>query len=315
MLEGERFQYLYLQIPDNSDKVIIPLNNVCTTEPDEKEIMLTIVQATIPPFLYFHIDDRTLFLYTEYDTGTSTYTTYDVKFSGLKYFTDATDFHTQLDVVLATLGANLKTKLVSKTDAYGHPFTQVLEMDKKTIGSTFNPYSLEVLTMGCSDLLGIPVGLHYFSPISPFYFPDPAQPLISTDVLIAPPRAIYLHTDIPSKNKNIDNINRAEPIYSDVFCKIAIPDPTLTTDFYDNTGTIYKFLLEALVFDTISFTFKDLNQLPIIPQESWGLVLLVKYFKVPDYHETWMLNYLKEIAERLKLMWLSQPPTTLRKQL
>lgn len=315
MIEGDRFQYLYLQVPDNSDKVLIPLNDVCLTEPDEQEIVLTLVQATVPPFLYFHIDDRTLFIYTEYDTATATYVTYDVKFSGLKYFLSATDFHTQLDVVLAGLGANLKTKLVSKTDAYGHPFSQVLEMEKKTLGSTFNPYKLEVLTMGCSDLLGIPVGIHYFSPISPYLYPDPAVALTSTDVLIAPPRALYLYTDIPSKNKNVDNINKSEPNYSDIFCKVAIPDPTLVTDFYDNTGTIYKFILEAPVLDMLSFTFKDLNQLPIIPQESWGVVIKVEFIKKPDFHETWSLNYLKEIAERLKLMWLSQPPTTFRKQL
>ena len=168
------------------------------------------------------------------------------------------------------------------------------------------PSYIQVSDTTTATLLGIPVG--------DLVFVTPKTVAPNKADFGHPPPAVYIHTDLNTTWRNIDNIDTPEFTKGNIFAKIPITTYTGISNFYDSTPA-FHLNIETGTLAGINMYLTDINKSPITPLQDWGMVLEVN-FKKRELHQDVHTNLLlKQAVDYLKLMWLSNPPTSIRKTL
>jgi len=247
---------------------------------------ITLVQASVPPFDYLTWGGGVMFVL--------------LTTTGSHSIVVAAGSYKNANQLAAAI--NVGTQPFNTTTSHSGP---QLTFDKFTpFGPT--PISITVSDEGVAFLTGLDLGTTLFT-VLPW--------VVAEDVQIIPPHAVYLHTDMPTAQRNVDNINETKARQGDIFAKIGIPDTTQVTQFYENNSASYHYHVKTDTLSSIGLYFRDINNFPITPLEDWGLVLHVEFHKKEEGHDIVQSSLLKQAVDYLRLMWLSNPPTTTRKSL
>jgi len=272
---------------------------------DEDSMVVKLLQATVPPLalhllVYYQINGEPF--EAEIPIELKTY----ASVSDL-----ATEIQTQFSLYQVVGFSTMDTYIqVSTTGGK-------LRMTSTTGLPATDPYvySFKIQSITAEQLLGYTLGFHDFGtyPASPPNRIDAtADPIF--DVI---PPAVYLHTDLNSTFKNLDNVETQSQFdRSDIFAKMPYVNPSggQFTYFYDSSYG-FELNIKTGTLSSMNFYITDLNRAILHPQKEYGFVVEVEFRRKPDYNDVIANNLLSKMVEYLRNMWLSSPPTTMRKGL
>jgi hypothetical protein len=253
-------------------------------------MIITLVQASVPPFDYYTWGGGEMFK-LQTNAGTFSIVVKEGSYKNANQLAAAIHPATILHNV-ATTHSGSKLEFVRFA-----PFGEI-------------PIKIVVQDEAVAVLTGLDLGDNLFVDLPPLTLTAPQD----VDTSNAPD-AVYLHTDMPTAQRNVDNIINTKARQGDIFAKIGIPDITQTTQFYENNSVSFHYHVQTDTLSSIGFYFRDLNNWRITPLKDWGVVLHVEFQKAETHHEVIQNSLLGQMVEYLRLMWLSNPPTSVRKSL
>lgn len=266
---------------------LIDMNNQLITNQDEGQIIIRLLEATIPPFNHSTFDG--VILYYQYIQSSVTYTV-PISISG--YFSTLGDLATALQNAFATAGCSWMNVSVHNSE-----YLKFKENDM-TITSVY----IEPTTILAKDVLGMDIG----------------QNLFVADEIISPYPAdlhealnIYVKMNLQGE-KQLDNfggnLQYLDP--SKIVGKVPIADHTLVSHFFDNMGSYQVNIDQVNALSFIELSIVDGDNRPIQTTRTLSLVLEVLFIKRPLNAEELTVQYLKSIEELTRLQWLSKRPNT-----
>jgi hypothetical protein len=271
---------------------------------DEDSMVVKLLQATVPP-LALH-----LLVYYEINGDPSYVAEVPIE---LKTYTSVSDLATEIQtkfslyqvVGFSTLDTYIQASTaggrIRLTSTLGLPVTDPYV------------YKIKIQSITAEKLIGITLGEHSFPATAPNRIDATTEP----DFDVIPP-AVYIHTDLNSTYKNLDNVET--PLQfdrSDIFAKMPYVNPNggSYTYFYDSSYG-FELNIKTGTLSSLNFYITDLNRSILHPQKEWGMCCEVEMKKRESYNDVITNNLLSRMVEYLKLMWLSVPPNnTLRKGL
>lgn len=272
----------------NETTYLIDINNQIITQYDENEIIIRLIEATIPP--YNHSTYSGIICYYRYIQSSITYTV-PISISG--YYATLGDLATALQNAFSVAGCSwMNVSVIGGTN---------LRFKENDVSIT--SVYLEPTDILAKDILGLNSG----------------QTAFIADQLDSPYESdlheslnVYVSMNIQTGDKQLDNF-QGDLAYvnpSKILAKIPITDHTLVNHFFDNVG-VYQISidqLKALSFIELSIIDGDLR--PIQTTRTLSLTLEIQFIKRPTYSEELTAQYLKNIEELTRLQWLSKKPNT-----
>lgn len=268
---------------------------------DEDSMEVSLLQATIPPVA--------LHLSVYYSIGLNTYVA-NIPIELMEYATiNALEnyINARLTEYAITGFLTLNNYLSVSSSGGKLRFTSAILLPTDPY-----VYQIEIDNLTMEQLIGLPIGIHTFPNVAPNRIDALHKPYLNID-----PPAVYLHTDLNSTYKNLDNIETPSVfVKSDLFAKCPYENPTggAFTYFYDSTKA-FMLNVKTETLSQLNFFLTDLNRTVLIPQRDWNMVIEITYRKKPDYNDVIQNNLLTQMRDYLRNMWLSSPPAPLRKAL
>jgi hypothetical protein len=267
---------------------------------EEDSMVIKLLQASIPPMA--------LHLLVYYQIGAANFIA-EVPVE-LKYYASLNDLTNEIQLQFtlyqiagySTLDAYIQASnaggRVRLTSTLGLPATDPYV------------YQIEILSDTSELLLGFTKGIHAFPNVAPNRLDGTADP-----VLDSIPTAVYIHTDLNSTFKNLDNLTKQDFFdKSDIFAKCEYINTAGGQFSYYYDGTMPYFVnMKSNTLSQLNFFITDLNRAILHPQKDWGMVCEIEFRRKPDYNDVVANNLLSKAVEYLRNMWLASPPTTMRK--
>jgi hypothetical protein len=254
-----RKQRIFMRNPKGVEFVQHIFGSEIVLAEDESSIVVKLLQATIPP-MALHL----LVFYTI--NGVSFQAEIPIE---LKTYTSvgdlATEIQTQFSLYQVVGFSTMDTYIQASTAGGRIRLTSTLGLP----ATDPYVYRIKIQSITAERLFGYTLGFHDFPAVLPNRIDATADP--NFDVI---PPAVYIHTDLNSTFKNLDNIeNEKVFIKSDIFAKAEYNNSAggQFTYFYDSSFG-FQLNIKTSTLGQLNFFITDLNRAILHPKKEWGMV-------------------------------------------